>query len=217
MCKKIASFLLAFVVAFGMTANSFAAAAVQESRTIRVNLEPIEVPAYDSKQVYDALKEIGFTDEEMFELYQREADESGVDVRLPDALAIAMGAEYAYTTFPGKIMPYSEPQDGDEKFTVYEIDFGDIARACGWTGHLVSAGDFIIQAGALAFKKAVIAELGVAVLGVAVLIDTLETIFDELDGAYEGVTLTVKSVYYYDEYERLGKWYMVYADYTFWK
>lgn len=47
MCKKIASFLLAFVVAFGMTANSFAAsAAVQESRTIRVNLEPIEVPAY---------------------------------------------------------------------------------------------------------------------------------------------------------------------------
>ena len=99
-------------------------------------------------------------------------------------------------------MPYSEPQDGDEKYTVYEIDFGDIARACGWTGHLVSAGDFIIQAGALAFKKAVIAELGVAVLGVAVLIDTLETIFDELDGAYEGVTLTAVSYTHLDVYKR---------------
>ena len=218
MCKKIGSFLLAFVMVFSMSANVFAASAsVPESQTIHVNLGGIEIPSYDSKQMYDFLKGLGFTDDEMFELYQREADESGVDVRLPDALAITIGAEYAYTTSPRRIVLYSEPQDGDERFAVYEIDFKKLAKICGWTGTGADWVEFFYLLGVAAFQKAVIAQLGLVGVGIAAVSSTLENIFNDLDEAYGGVTLTVKSVYYYDKYEGLGKWYMVDADYTFWK
>lgn len=209
---------MAFVIVFSMSANVFAASAIiQESQTIRVNLEGIEVPSYDSMQLYVALKEIGFTDEEMFELYQREADRTGVDVRLPDALAIAMGKAYAYTTFPGRIMSYSEPQDGDEKFSTYKIDFGEFAKYCGWGGDVGNAIEFIVALGVNVFTKNAIRYLGLVGAGIILVTGILKDIFAELDAKYDGVTLVVKSVYHYDEYERLGKWYMVHVDYTFWK
>ena len=161
-------------------------------------------------------REIGFTDEEMFELYQREADESGVDIRLPSALAIAMGTEYAYTAFPGKIVLYAEPQDGDVKYDSFDIDFEAIAKACGWVGKGSAVAFIVSQVTKDAFIKAIVNSTG---LGWVSAITTLAGgLFDWLMTHTDstGCTITVKYVYQYDPYEGFGKWYMVNADYVLW-
>ena len=161
MFKKVGSLVLAFVLVFSMSANAFAASAAnQTSQRFQVDVDEIEIHSYDSDWMYDTLREIGFTDEEMFELYQREADESGVDIRLPSALAIAMGTEYAYTAFPGKIVLYAEPQDGDVKYDSFDIDFEAIAKACGWVGKGSAVAFIVSQVTKDAFIKAIVNSTG---------------------------------------------------------
>lgn len=69
--------------------------------------------------------------------------------------------------------------------------------------------------GESAFTKAVIKYAGLSY--VSIIISVCAGIFGVLGYYYEGVTITTKQVYWYDEYERLGKWYLVDAYFEAWK
>lgn len=168
---------------------------------------------YDSETLYNQLVEIGFTDDEMLELYQREADKTGVDIHLPDKLAESAGVEYVYSCSRGERALLTTPQSGDVKYDYYTINFDTIARACGWTGGGTAVAFIISQVTKNAFIKAVVASVGLG--WVSAIASIAGVIFGELSREHTGCIITVKSVYQYDEYEAVAKWYMIDISYDF--
>ena len=205
---------------FGMTIQSFAASTESTGNmVIHIDLsdDMIAVEPYDSDWMYDTLASVGFTNEEMLELYQREADETGVSIHLPDALAAAVGVDSVFCrTNNGQLGTYaSTPSDGDVRQDTYVIDFDDVADALGRVGNVADAASYIITHSTLAtFTQAMIVAGGLD--AVSTIITVIGLIYDTIDPAYEGVTITTTSVYYYDQYEGFGKWYLTDATYQFW-
>lgn len=213
--QKFGGLVLAILMAVAMPVQTLAA-------SNRINYEVcvagtmIPVEEYDSEWMYNTLSEIGFTDDEMFELYQKEADKTGVNIHLPDRLANAIGVDYAYTHF-NRVVPYaSTPQDGDVRYDSYDVNFEAIAKICGWTGKGLAVSFIVGQVTKDAFIKAVIGSTGLGWVGAATTLigGLFDWLMDHTDST--GCTITVKYAYQYDPYEGFGKWYMVDAYYVLW-
>lgn len=182
---------------------------------VHVDVWEISSESYDSDWMYNQLKELGFTNDEMLELYQREANQTGIDIHLPSRLAEATGVEYVYSFSDGRVNSYAAtPSDGAVKEDIYNINFNTIARACGWTGAGTGTAFIIAQVTKQQFIKALVSSVGLGWVSAIVTIGGL--IFSELAQHNSGCTIIVKSTYQYDEYEGFGKWYMVDITYELW-
>lgn len=208
--KKLVSFVLAITMMFSLSAKAIA---ISSESVIDVPSYSVTDIPYDSDQMYNELKKLGFTDSEMLELYEREADKTGVTIRLPRKLADAVKMEYIEPQ-AGSVITYAEPTDGDVRYNTYKVSFNDIARACGWTGGGTGVAFIIAQVSQQAFLKALVASVGLG--WVSAIVSVGGVIFSELALVHSGCTITTKSMYTYDQYEGFGKWYLVDATYKLW-
>ncbi|BAK97996.1 hypothetical protein OBV_07980 [Oscillibacter valericigenes Sjm18-20] len=203
MYKKSVSLMLVFVMILSLSVNASAV-----PNDTNVSMEP-----YDSETLYNQLAQIGFTNDEMLELYRREANKTGVDIHLPDKLAESAGVEYVYSCSSGEMALLAAYKEGDVRYQDYTINFDDIARVCGWTGGGTGVAFIIAQVSKKEFIKAVVSSVGLG--WVSAITSVAGVVFSELSRYNTGCTFTVKSVYRYDEDEGFAKWYMVDASHVF--
>lgn len=208
MKKKLSCFTLILVILVNIVTVAYAKNDINENKFLNEN-------SYKSNELYFQLVEVGFSDEEIIELYQREADNSGIDFKLPEILQnkTNISKVVSQNTSPKTMMLYAN--NGDVRHRTISINFDKIARYCGWAGHGPSALFIINQVTKAQFTKALIASSG---LGWAfIMVDVAETIFSLLAKYHTGVDLYISERYQYDEYEGFGKWYLIDADYRFWR
>lgn len=171
--------------------------------------------SYKSNEMYYTLVDVGFSDEEIVELYQKEADKFGINFKLPEALKEKTKIDKVITTNKNPQALMLRTNNGDKRHRTISINFNDVARYCGWSGKGSSALFVINQVTKSQFTKALISSAG---LGWTVAISDLAgLIFSKLAKDHSGVDLYLTEVYWYDEYERMGKWNLIDADYRLWR
>lgn len=104
--------------------------------------------------------------------------------------------------------------DGETRHRTISLDFDKIARYCGWPGVGASAAFIIGNVTKSEFIKAVIANAGLQ--WVAAVTTVVGAAFSVLSRYHNGIDLYLTETYYYDEYELMGKWTLVDADYRLW-
>lgn len=208
MKKKLSCFTLILVILVNIVTVAYAKNDINENKFLNEN-------SYKSNELYFQLVEVGFSDEEIIELYQREADNTGIDFKLPEILQkkTNISKVISQNTSPKAMMLYAN--NGDVRHRTISINFDKIARYCGWAGYGSSTLFLINQVTKDQFTKALLASSGLG--WVAAMIDVAGFIFSDLAADYEGVDLYITERYQYDEYEGFGKWYLIDADYRFWK
>ena len=77
MKKRFLCFMLGLAFLTNIVTVSYAMDTRDENRFLNEN-------SYKSNELYNTLVDVGFSDEEIIELYQREADNSGIDFKLPE-------------------------------------------------------------------------------------------------------------------------------------
>ena len=202
---------MAFVMVFSLSTKTYAIS----NNMVHVNVSEISSEPYDSDWMYNRLEELGFTSNEILELYQREANQIGIDIHLPEKLAEVVGLDYVHSISNDSAEYYAtSPENGDVKYDTCTINFDTIARACGWTGGGTGAAYIIAEVTKDAFLKALVKSAGLG--WVSAISSVGGVIFSELARHHTGCTITTKSIYQYDEYEGFGKWYMVDITYELW-
>lgn len=207
MKKRFLCILLGFVFLTNIVTISYAKDNRDENRFLNEN-------SYTSNELYDTLVDVGFTDDEILELYQKEADKTGISFNLPENLKEKLNVTKVITnnTNPQRMMLRS--YDGETRHRTISINFDKVAEYCGWSGHGSSALFIINQVTKSQFTKALIASSG---LGWAIaIVDIAGFIFSKLAKYHTGVDLYLTERYQYDQYEGYGKWYLIDADYRFW-
>lgn len=208
MKKKLSCFTLILVILVNIVTVAYAKNDINENKFLNEN-------SYKSNELYFQLVEVGFSDEEIIELYQREADNSGIDFKLPEILQNKTNISKVVSQNTGLKTMMLYANNGDVRHRTISINFDKIARYCGWAGNGSSALFIINQVTKDQFTKALIASSG---LGWAfIMVKVAETIFSSLAKSHTGVDLYITERYQYDEYEGFGKWYLVDADYRFWR
>lgn len=208
MKKRLSCFTLILVILVNIVTVAYAKNDINENKFLNEN-------SYKSNELYFQLVEVGFSDEEIIELYQKEADSSGIDFKLPEILQSKTNISkvVSQNTSPKTMMLYAN--NGDVRHRTISINFDKIAKYCGWAGHGSSALFIVNEVTKSQFTKALITSSG---LGWAVaIVDVAGIIFSSLAKDYSGVDLYLTERYQYDEYEGFGKWYLVDADYKFWR
>lgn len=208
MKKRLSCFTLILVILVNIVTVAYAKNDINENKFLNEN-------SYKSNELYFQLVEVGFSDEEIIELYQKEADSSGIDFKLPEILQSKTNIikVVSQNTSPKTMMLYAN--NGDVRHRTISINFDKIAKYCGWAGHGSSALFIMNEVTKSQFTKALITSSG---LGWAVaIVDVAGIIFSSLAKDYSGVDLYLTERYQYDEYEGFGKWYLVDADYKFWR
>lgn len=208
MKKRLSCFTLILVILVNIVTVAYAKNDINENKFLNEN-------SYKSNELYFQLVEVGFSDEEIIELYQKEADSSGIDFKLPEILQSKTNISkvVSQNTNPKTMMLYAN--NGDTRHRTISINFDKIAKYCGWTGRGSSALFIINQVTKDQFTKALIASSG---LGWAfIMVEVAEFIFSSLAKHHTGVDLYITERYQYDEYEGFGKWYLIDADYRFWR
>ena len=170
--------------------------------------------SYKSNELYNTLVDVGFSDEEIIELYQREADKTGIDFKLPEVLQnkVHITKVVSQNKSAKTIMLYAN--NGDTRHRTISVNFNDVARYCGWPGGGTSAAFIIGNVTKSEFIKAVIANAGLQ--WVAAVTTVVGIAFGYISKYHEGIDLYLTETYYYDEYELMGKWTLVDADYRLW-
>lgn len=94
--------------------------------------------SYSSEDFYNQLKDLGFTNEEMLDLYQKEADKLGIELKLPEKLyefsninsvKPVLNSRYtALREFP------SNPRKKQSYTAVCTVDFNEICKYLGYSG-----------------------------------------------------------------------------------
>lgn len=173
--------------------------------------------AYSDDKTYSQLIEIGFTNQEILDLYQRESNVTGIKLKLPDKLKQIMNIDFVTPDVSERIH-YEDfilyANNGDIRYQNYSINFDRIARNLGWAGGGTGAAFIIANVSKNQFARAVVSSVGLG--WVSAIVSVAGAIFTGLATYNNGVTITTKSRYAYDEYEGFGKWYLVEASYYFW-
>ncbi|WP_273497466.1 hypothetical protein [Peptoniphilus rhinitidis] len=208
MKKRFLCFMLGLAFLTNIVTVSYAMDTRDENRFLNEN-------SYKSNELYNTLVDVGFSDEEIIELYQREADKTGISFNLPENLKEKLNVTKVITNNTNPQMMLLRSYDGEIRHRTISINFDKIARYCGWSGHGSSALFIINEVTKSQFTKALITSSG---LGWAVaIVDVAGIIFSSLAKDHTGVDLYLTERYQYDEYEGFGKWYLVDADYKFWR
>lgn len=215
--KRKISILLTLTMFLLSATSSFATSHSTEISLYENDYKAFDSMAYSNETIYNQLVDIGFTDVEMLGLYQKESNEIGIELKLPEKLIEATGIEYVSPeevniSYSNNIVSYANT--GDVRYRSYDINFDRIARSLGWTGGGTGAAFIIAHVSKNEFAKAIVSSVGLG--WVSAIVSVAGVIFSELARYNEGVTITTTSRYAYDEYEGFGKWYLVDADFDFW-
>lgn len=207
MKKRLSCFTLILVILVNIVTVAYAKNDINENKFLNEN-------SYKSNELYFQLVEVGFSDEEIIELYQKEADSSGIDFKLPEILQSKTNISkvVSQNTSPKTMMLYAN--NGDTRHRTISVNFNDVARYCGWPGGGTSAAFIIGNVTKSEFIKAVIANTGLQ--WVAAVTTVVGIAFGYISRYHEGIDLYLTETYYYDEYELMGKWTLVDADYRLW-
>lgn len=164
--KKVISVILAFVVMCLPIMNSsvFAMNTVQSSF--------LNEDTYSSDELYKGLIDIGFSDEEIMFLYQRESNQTGISFKLPKALTVKTKVSYVFPESGSSIIIKpskfpSNPREGDVHEESIDINFDSIARALGWTGGGTGLAYILAHGSKRAVAKAIVASTGLGVFSAA--------------------------------------------------
>lgn len=208
MKRKYSSLLLVMLLVFNVCSVAYANGFNSEENKF------INASTYNDDKLYFQLRSIGFSDEEIVELYQKESDKTGINFELPNALKETTNLNNVISNQTNTQALLLRANTGDVRNRTISINFADIARYCGQTGGGSGAAFIIGQVTKNQFIKAFVATAGLG--WVTAVISIAGVIFGELSINNQGVTLYLQERYAYDEYEGFGKWYMVDISHRIW-
>ncbi|MDO5027870.1 MAG: hypothetical protein Q4E36_01275 [Bacillota bacterium] len=178
------------------------------------------VYSYDS--YYEKLKEFDFTIEEMIALYQKEANQMGIDLKLPEKLAEASGItqvfhmkEFTNTNKENNRIFTTYSYDGQIRYLTYTFDFDELARYFGWIGGISAVAFIKNRVSEDALAKYIVTNMGLGTLFAVVNIASLILSGLSASDILHGFKIYTKQRYQYDEYEGFGKWYLLEISHKF--
>ena len=157
---------------------------------------------YSSDKYYNELKAIGFTEQEMLDLYKQESSRLGIEITLPKKLEEEVNVEkvvpiLAYRS-PNNIMPRSLNSTGEYVTKDFSVDMISIARAIGYPSGMAGVTDFLLKHSAKELAKGIVKTVGLGSVGVA--LGLASWVLQELS-AFTGInpTLHFTQTLYYGE------------------
>ncbi|WP_129595757.1 hypothetical protein [Anaerophilus nitritogenes] len=209
--KKITSVMLAIVMICLpiMTTTGFAMNNVHNAF--------LNKDTYSSNELYKGLRDIGFSDAEIMNLYQKEADQTGQAFKVPKALAkktnISSVSPKSRSMMAKTSGFPSNPREGDVHSESYKINFNSIARTLGWTGGGTGVAYLVANCSKQAVARAIISSTSLGIFSAALSVAGL--IFSEASRYHEGMTVTIKYHYIYSN-NMILEWVPGPMSYKFW-
>lgn len=217
--RRCACFILSLILTIQFGGVSYAsslqpAVNIDNNNEIKSANNIITESTYADDALYLKLRDLGFTEMEILDLYQKESNRYGMPFSLPSLLAKQVDQT---KVFPSKVDHFSNDfqllreKDGDVRHFSVNVNFRQVANYLGYTGTGLSVIEFIKAKGVNAFTKGLISSAGLSF--VSILVAIAGQIFGALSNSMTGVVLYLKQRYAYDPYELMGKWYLVDASF----
>lgn len=195
--KRTISFMLSVLILFLLCADTTVLAnerqEVPDYQSMIISEE-----TYSSDEVYLELQNIGFTDDEILDLYQKESNKTKQDLKLPNLLYEITGKSYVYSKSTGiELFAFpKKPRIGEWHTEHYNINFNTVARKMGWAGGGTGIAYILAKGSKTALAKAIVSSSGLGSFSSAVSIASV--IFGEASRYHNGTTVSVEYLYTYN-------------------
>lgn len=196
MNKKILSFVCALIIT---VASGFSLGVSASENSMQLQNKFLNINSYAGQFYYDQFKDIGFTDEEILELYKNEADRLGIELKLPSEIVEKFNIEIVK---PDSYTPFATTIEDPVRHSL-TINFNDLAYELGMPGGAAAAEYLTRKEMESVVKKSIVREIitsaGFQAFAAATTIAAL--ILGGISYLTKGVVIDYTTVHACDDYD----------------